>query len=223
MQKSTYRTATHVLSGFLAGIFLTLLFAFRNEGEKQAAAIMLDKNNVLYIGVDNPARVVVQGVAPEDVTLQSDELAFQKTGDYTYNIRAVKPGLAKISLSGKGYVRTYQYRVKAIPFPVAMLGARHISKSIRAGEFRAQGGIDAVIEHFDFDARCDVISYTVTYQPKQQDYMMVTNTGKRFGPEARALIYKAQPGDTYYFDEIKCKCPGDDIGRDLGSLTFQIR
>ncbi|MEY3249648.1 MAG: hypothetical protein RL742_1691, partial [Bacteroidota bacterium] len=32
-----------------------------------------------------------------------------------------------------------------------------------------------------------------------------------------------KPGDTYFFDDIKVKCPGDNIPRNLGGLSFKIR
>ena len=184
---------------------------------------MLDKNNVIYIGVDNPARVVVQGCPPEQVTLQSDELTLKKTGDYTYSIRANKPGLAKIRISGNGYEQTYHYRVKRMPAPVAMLGGRYTSKALRAGEFRAQLGVFAVLESFDFDAKCYITGYHVTYLHPREEPEFAQNSGGRFNEQTRKLIDKARPGDVYMFDDIRCKCPGDTVARGLESLVITIK
>jgi len=37
------------------------------------------------------------------------------------------------------------------------------------------------------------------------------------------LIKKAVPGDKYFFENIKCKCPGDNAARDLGGMVFNIK
>jgi len=47
------------------------------------------------------------------------------------------------------------------------------------------------------------------------------NTG-RFGSEARRLMDAAQRGDVFYFDNIKVKCPGDAVPRNLGGMIFTL-
>lgn len=184
---------------------------------------MLGKNNVLYIGVDNPASVVVQGCPPEQVTLHSDELDIKKTGGYTYTIHPRKPGIAKIRISGNGYEQAYSYRVKSMPSPVALIGTKHASKYPGKGEFRAQRGVFAVLESFDFDAKCEITGYTVTYLHPHEDPEFAQNPGGRFTEQTRKLIDKARPGDVYMFDEISCKCPGDCTGRYLPPLVITIK
>ena len=44
-----------------------------------------------------------------------------------------------------------------------------------------------------------------------------------FLPQAQALINKASPGDSYIFNDIKCKCPGDSAPRNIGQLYFTIK
>lgn len=70
---------------------------------------------------------------------------------------------------------------------------------------------------------CEMVSFQVTYRGKGQDAVAVTNTGGRFNPAAQAFIDQAKPGDVYYFDQVKVKCPGDKVPRDLGSLMFTIK
>ena len=91
------------------------------------------------------------------------------------------------------------------------------------GELNAQGSISAVLENFDFDARCDVVGFEVTYLAKRQDPFTMFNSGGRFNNEVSDFVKKAKPGDVYFFDEIKCRCPGDATARNLGSLVFRIR
>jgi hypothetical protein len=186
-------------------------------------AISLDKQNVFYIGVDNPISVVVRGVPLEQVSLSGEGLSITKgTGDF-YTVRATTPGEGSIKVTGGGLNQTFKYRIKRIPDPALRLGGSRRSGSIGNGEFKAQGGIAAVLENFDFDARCDVVSYEITYLPKRNDPVTQLNTGARFGSAAIDLVNRAKPGDAYFFDEIKVRCPGDAAARNLGAMVFKIK
>ena len=212
--------------GFIYGLLLSAIFAFKDLDETPACAISLDKQNVFYIGVDNPVSVVVRGVPLEDVQVRSGNLSVvnQAGSPDRYTVRANTPGEATITVSGGKLPPTeFKYRVKRIPDPRPLLGARLKSGAIANGVFRAQGGIAAVLENFDFDARCDVLGYEVNYISPKQDPVTVQNEGARFDEDASPLIQKAKPGDVYFFDEIRCRCPGDAGARKLCSLVFKIK
>jgi len=38
-----------------------------------------------------------------------------------------------------------------------------------------------------------------------------------------SMLAKAKPGDRYFFEEIKAKCPGDAAPRNIGGMTFNVR
>ena len=61
------------------------------------------------------------------------------------------------------------------------------------------------------------------YAAPRQDPRDISNPGATFGAEARAEINKAKPGDRYFFDNVRVKCPGDEVGRKINSLAFKIR
>ncbi len=129
----------------------------------------------------------------------------------------------RLTVSAIGVSQKFTYRVKRIPDPTPLLGAKHRSKAMANGEFRAQGGIATVLENFDFEAKCDVAGFEVTYLPKRQDPITKQNSGARWNGDVQDWISKAKPGDAYFFDDIKCKCPGDAAARNLGGLAFKIR
>lgn len=104
-----------------------------------------------------------------------------------------------------------------------MLGGRYTSRTMGNGEFKAPNGLSAVLENFDFDAGCEVVSYEVTYLAKREDPYTRYNAGARFSSDVRDMVARAKPGDVYFFDEVKVKCPGDVTPRNLGSLVFRIR
>ena len=94
---------------------------------------------------------------------------------------------------------------------------------MNTGEFKAQDGVFAILENFDFDAKCNVSGYRVVRVAKRQDPQVEVNAGGRFSSDAKRVISQAKPGDRYFFENIKCKCPGDLGPRDLGSMSFMIK
>jgi gliding motility-associated protein GldM len=197
---------------------------FEYEVGERSCSVQLDKMNVFYIGVDNPISVSAAGVSTNELKVSASGVNISPTGSGKYNVTASSPGNASITLSGGGLPSTkFDYRVKRIPDPVPMLGAKYKSTSLGSGEFKAQGGIAAVLENFDFDAKCNIGSYNITYLAKRQDPVPKANAGARFGGEAADLVAKAKPGDIYYFDDIRAKCPGDANSRDIGGIIIKIK
>ena len=92
------------------------------------------------------------------------------------------------------------------------------------GEFKAQGGISAILENFDFEVKCDLVGFETTYLKKRQDPSPPTaNSGARFNEKVLSMIRQAAPGDAYFFDDIRAKCPGDSQPRNLGSIAYKIK
>jgi len=92
-----------------------------------------------------------------------------------------------------------------------------------SGEFKAQLAIYPELEGFDFDAKCTIAGFRVVRVAKRQDAEPAENRGGKFVGPAAKLIKKAKPSDKYFFEGIKCKCPGDPAPRDLGGMVFNIR
>lgn len=197
---------------------------FKYEVGQRSVAVQLDKMNVFYIGVENPISVSAAGVSSNDLKVTASGVNVANKGGGHFIVTATTPNNdASITVAAPGVSQTFKYRVKRIPDPVPMLGAKHKSKQMGNGEFKAQSFVDAVLESFDFDARCEVVGFEFTYLPKRQDPISRTNGGKRFSGDVSELVGKAKPGDTYFFDDIKCKCPGDAAARNIGGLAFKIK
>lgn len=196
---------------------------FAYEVGQRSIAVQLDKMNVFYIGVENPISVSAAGVSSNDVKVDASGVNVANKGGGHFVVTATTPGECTLTVSAPGVSQRFNYRVKRIPDPTPLLGAKHKSKAMANGEFKAQGGIAAVLESFDFDAKCDIAGFEVTYLPKRQDPITKQNSGARWNGDVQDWINKAKPGDAYFFDDIKCKCPGDAAARNLGGLAFKIR
>ena len=91
------------------------------------------------------------------------------------------------------------------------------------GTFKAYQGVIAELKNFDFDARCNIQQYDLDRIASRQDPVTAPNKGAKYNTKAKRLVTQAKPGDTYYFRNIKGKCPGDPEGRNLPSMVFTIR
>lgn len=199
---------------------------FGYEVGNRAIGFNLEKMNVLYIGVDNPISVSIPGVSSNDIQVEgtSNNVTIKKVSAGGHYIATVStPGEVTIKVSGNNITQNYSFRAKRIPDPVPLLGAQFRSKTMGNGQFKAQGGIAAVLESFDFDAKCDVLGYSMQYISKRKGTVRLANVGARWSEGVSNEILKASAGDIYMFEDIKCKCPGDIGERNLGGMAFLIK
>lgn len=198
---------------------------FSFEVGERSVAISADKMNVFYIGVDNPISVAAAGVSSNDlrVSISGGGGQLTKIGSNSWNVRVSQlTDDCRINVSGGELNASKVYRVKRIPDPVAKLGNKPDGE-MGNGEFKVQKGLIAWLENFDFDARCDIQGFNLVKVSKREDPVEAVNSGGSFGGKAQNLIQSARPGDTYYFEEVKARCPGDIAGRKINSLVFRIK
>ncbi len=182
------------------------------------------KMNVLYIGVENPVKLNIPSVALNSlqVTGTGGGVKVKKVSDRNYILTVRKPGETTLSITGKGYKKDIPFKVKRIPDPVARVG-KSAGGAMGNGEFKAQGGVGAFLDDFDFDARCSIQGYRLTRVAKRQDPVESLNSGARYNAKSKRLIRMAKPGDTYLFTNVKARCPGDPAGRRINTMVFNIK
>lgn len=201
---------------------------FKYEVGRRSVTVSADKMNVFYVGVDNPISVSAAGVSTNKLKVSCSGGGCNLTGgNGKYNAKVSSPGqTATITVSGGGLTATrFEYRVKRIPDPVAIVGGGPNKKggAMGSGEFKAQGGVAAILEDFDFDARCKIQGFELTRVPKRQDPVTEANQGGSYRGRVATLVGMAKPGDVFYIDNIKARCPGDRAGRKIPGLIFKIR
>lgn len=207
----------------LTGEVQTSTDEFEYEVGVRSATVSADKMNVFYMGVDNPVSVAVAGANSNQVSVNASGGTITKTGSGKYNMKVSRPGEVRITVSGGGLPATnFDFRAKRIPDPVARLGNKE-DGSMGNGEFKAQRGVIPWLDNFDFDAKCSIDGFELTRVPQRQDPISVINRGGSFSGDAKRIVGQAKPGDTYYFRNIKARCPGDPAGRKINSLVFQIK
>jgi gliding motility-associated protein GldM len=192
---------------------------------QSTAAVQLDKMNVLFIGVDNPITVSGSGQIE------------------TMQVYASGPGGAVVSGSGAsrtvrvttetndciinvktsdGKVTPVKFRVRSIPDPVAMVG-RSKGGNMPAQEFRAQGGLRAVLENFYYETQFIVTSFRIIGDGENfPDPMEAVNNGNLWGPQAQAIVNRIRGGSYIYIEDIRCVGP-DKRTRSLPPIYFNLK
>lgn len=191
---------------------------------KPTGVVKADKMNVFYIGVDNPISLAVSGVNLDIVDASITKGKMKKIGRGKHLVRVPnQPGSkTTVSMSAKGTpFGSNEFRIKKIPDPVPKLGNQAGGK-MGTGAMKAQQGLRAVLENFDFDAKFNVLSYEVTLAKPRADLLVRRNEGPRFSADVKDLLNQVEVGSIIYFDEIKVKGP-DKTTRKLPSISFQVR
>ena len=220
--KRTLKLTSNVINP-LSGEKYNANSEFEYEVGLRSANVSADKMNVMYIGVDNPISVTAAGISSNDLKVNCSGCTLKKTGQGKFIATVSKPGEITVNVSGGGLPNTpYTFRVKRIPDPVARLG-KSADGSMGNGEFKAQPGVIPWLDGFDFDAKCKIDGFNVTRVPKRQDPIQKANRGGTFNPEVKRIIAMAKPGDVYYFENVKARCPGDAAGRKINTMVFKIK
>ncbi len=221
-------TAAATLTNPVTGETQTFKKQFSYEVGERSVTVSPLKMNVFYIGVDNPVAVSAAGVASNDIKVSMSGAGGGsiKPKDGNYNVRVQRPTkkneFAKINITAPGLNESRDFRVKRIPDPVPKLG-KDRGGAMPSGQFKVMPGVFPVLEGFDFDAKCDITEFVVVRAPKRQDVQIERNTGGKYNPKVKALVQKAKGGDKYFFENIKCKCPGDPAARNIGQMVFNIK
>lgn len=192
-----------------------------------SAAVSADKMNVFYIGVDNPVSVSASGVPASSVSasISGGGGSMSPGGAGKYTVRVSSVGEANINVSAnvdgkQTNMGSFPFRVRKIPDPIPKV-ANKSGGNIQSGTWKAQRGVMAILENFEFDAKFEVVGFRLGYTPKRGDYIEASNPGAIFQGQAAEFMSRAKPGDQFYIDDIKAKGP-DGTVRTLPTISFKI-
>jgi gliding motility-associated protein GldM len=182
------------------------------------------KMNVFYLGVDNPVEISVSGVAGNKIRANASNGILEQRGS-AWIMRAKRIGNCMIGVSAEldgkwTTVGTKEFRVKAVPDPVAMVNSQK-GGAIAKNVLMAQSGVIATMPpDFDFDLKFNVTEYTV--MAVIQGFVRETKVkGAMFNQEVRNLINNLQKGSPVYIQDIKAVGP-DGTVRNLSTINFKL-
>lgn len=180
------------------------------------------KMNVVYVGIPNPLNLQSIGVNLNDLEVWASPPGYITEHEKMYSLNMGTPGLQTVSVrQNRKLLNEFTFRAKPLPDPVAKLG-NNPSGKMSVGEFKAQRGLAAMLENFDFEVRCFIAGFEITRIPLEAERVKATNKGGSYVGESQELIRNTAPGDVYTFTNVRAKCPGDKTGRKVNSLVFEI-
>lgn len=175
-------------------------------GTPGGSAVMLDKMNVFYIGVDNPVTIgSPTGWDKTQVSISGAGATMTGSNDHRV-VRVTSVGECTINVTANGKSAPFKFRVKRIPDPIIKVGASGGGK-MQAAAFRAQQFVSAVLENFDFEAHYSVTGATIYFNnPGDRNVKSITLTSGSLEP-ARQYMSTLQPGSSVIFDNIRVVGP----------------
>jgi len=203
------------------------------EGEYQvgrpSVTISPTKMNVMYMGIANPIRVSVPGVASENLEVSVTNGRIEKNGE-DYMVYPTKLDITgkntAISVSAKlnGQSRSMGsmvFRVKEVPPPLATVAGIN-GGNLRREDLMAEDGIFAELKDFDFDLKFKVTQFDVTFTGAGGYVKTYSSTSNKFTSDQKSQFAKLVPGSIIFIDNIMAK--GDDgTNRTLAPISFKIR
>ena len=179
-------------------------------GTPGGSAVMLDKMNVFYIGVDNPI-TISSGTGAEKThpSITSGTLtATNIPGKYIVKVSAI--GKATINVEADGHTSSFDFRIKRIPDPVLKVGPSSGGR-VQSVVFKNQQFCRADLENFDFDARFAVIGATVYFSGANFPSVAQANIKGGNLSEIADKLAKCIPGTSVTFDNVRVQGPDGTI------------
>ena len=172
-------------------------------GTPGGAAVMLDKMNVFYIGVDNPVTIgSPTGWDKTNVSMSGGTLSGSGS-NRTVRVSAVGP--ASITVNADGHSNQFSFRVKRIPDPVFKIGSG--KARLPSVEVKNQQYCRAELENFDFDLKYSIVSATVYFSGANFSNVVTTSiSGNSLAPLS-SFLAKCGPGSVITFENIKVSGP----------------
>lgn len=183
--------------------------------------------NVLYIGVDNPVSIAVNGAKSDsDVKASISQGSLSKNGNGQYVARVTNQGKATINVSANVNDQNQsfapmEFRVLRIPDPSISLCGFAKKNSMTKAEFLACNGLIAQNADFVFEARFDVLKYDVIVKDKV-DLKTKANNGPIYNTDVQSLLNTIKSGDAVIFDNIIVKDPANQQRKINGSIYIEI-
>lgn len=173
-------------------------------GTPGGAAVMLDKMNVFYIGVDNPV-TIGSPTGWDKTTVSMSGGTISGTGSKR-TVRVTNIGTASITVVADGKPSKFDFRIKRIPDPIIKVGPSSGGR-LQAAVFRSQQFVRADLENFDFEAKFSVTGGTVYFMnPGDRNVKQISLTSGNLGV-ADAYMKTLAPGSTVIFDNIRVVGP----------------
>ena len=179
-------------------------------GTPGGTAIMLDKMNVFYIGLDNPISISSgTGWDKTKVSMSGGSLK-PSGGPGKYDVRVTSLGKASITVNADGKASTFDFRIKNIPDPVLMVGNSDGGR-VQSVMFKNQQFARAELKDFIYDYHYSIVSATIYFSGANFPSVQVATINGGSLANIQAQLAKCIPGTSINFDNVKVQGPGGPV------------
>lgn len=215
----------HLLLIFFAQICMLQLQA-------QRFALSNDKMNIAYLGIDNPISIAVENCPCNGIVLKVKNGTVDGR-NCKFIFRGIEVGAAYIAVYKKTGTRLkiigeYALRVKRIPPPIIKIGPYGASyfdnadKKVEKVILAAQQFMRAELENFDFDAKFQIVSFSVKiFHSDSCRSEVFHNTTGRISQEISDAFSGLKENDVILFNKIFAYGP-DGFQLELAPLILTI-
>ena len=179
-------------------------------GSPTGASVSADAVKVLYIGLDNPLTISggSKGAEATQASITAGSLKNLGGGKWVANVTT--PGKATINVTVDGKTTPFDFRVKNVPNPIALIGQNEGGR-VAANIIKSQQGVRADLRDFVFEGvKFDIVGYTVyaTGAGFSDQPGISQNSGAYFNADSKRILDKLKPGSSLIIDEIRAVGPG---------------
>ncbi|GGB07828.1 gliding motility protein GldM [Puia dinghuensis] len=191
-------------------------------GQPSGASVFLEKMNVLYVKEDNPLKISGGSVGREKVHVSfSNGEIHHGDGDEWIAVPTT-PGMGKIIVEAEGKRTEFEMRIKYLPNPTGFVGTKN-GGSMSSAEFKANGGLRAVLDNSEFISPFRVVGYKLAaIGGNISQYTEASNDGPRWTGQAAAIVARATPGTNIFFDDIRVMGKDGRV-RALPPMVFNLK
>lgn len=210
------------------GIFIGSIAAQNTENPGEIT-IESNRNQTVYVGVDNPIKVVCPGLAIAEYVVTTDKGTIIRTNNELFKLKPTSTGQVTVQVWVKGKVKQKKvFQAIPVPDPKPLLGSyQQSSDTVQLGKFKAIAALRLGFDQVGLDGSCEIVSFRIlqigtNYTDGTLFMQSITNHGPKFSDEAQYLTAQAGSDDIYIFDEIKVKCLGDQKSRTLTPMVYYM-
>ncbi|MCB0735942.1 MAG: hypothetical protein KDC92_00420 [Bacteroidetes bacterium] len=204
------------------------------EVKRSEAQIIAPKNNVLFLGLDNPIEISVAGYEPNNIIANLEPshvgtLTKMGPGKYVAHINQRDREGCKIVVSVKNangeYVQkgSEWFRTMKVPMPIANLNNK-TGGNISASELRLIQVVNATLGNFLYEGiRFKVDSYSYEYIKTTGEKVVGSCIERTIAPQLKQAFYNATPGDKFIIHQIEASAKGLGSESIPGALYFDVK
>lgn len=226
-----YKQLVNMSRKYVSLILLFFAILWTVSGQSEIKSIIKFNEKHIIVGYDHSFLVVGQQsypIALEQLTANqidknNDTLELEiRQIDNAFLIKPLHQGDLLINVSIDSAVETKYFKVQRLKaVPRLSIYDSQFNGKINSGEFRAQQTIRATSKLLQYEAFCQIISFTLVRAGENEQVEKYENEGGKFNVTALQMIRKAKSGDIYIFRQIMANCDGG-IPQQVDDLIVEI-